>query len=45
MGLANRVVPVGRARADAELAHEIARCPQPCLRSDRPSALRRRRAR
>ena len=39
MGLANRVVPVGRARAEAEsLAHAIARFPQVCLRADRRSA-------
>ncbi|MGW1894684.1 crotonase/enoyl-CoA hydratase family protein [Streptomyces sp. NPDC002004] len=39
-GLANRVVPPGRARAEAEaLAAEIARFPQACLRSDRASAL------
>jgi enoyl-CoA hydratase len=39
MGLANRVVPAGRARAEAEkLAHEIARFPQICLRADRRSA-------
>ena len=36
MGLANRVVPDGQARAEAErLAHEIARFPQLCLRTDR----------
>lgn len=40
MGLANRVVPVGRARAEAErLAAEIADFPQSCLRSDRASVL------
>jgi len=40
MGLANRVVPAGRARAAAEqLAAEIARFPQACLRADRASAL------
>ncbi|MEU7057411.1 crotonase/enoyl-CoA hydratase family protein [Streptomyces sp. NPDC046197] len=40
MGLANRVVPVGRARARAEeLAAQIARFPQACLRSDRASLL------
>jgi enoyl-CoA hydratase len=40
MGLANRVVPVGRARAEAErLAAELARLPQACLRNDRMSAL------
>ena len=37
-GLANRVVPKGRARAEAErLAEEIARFPQVCLRADRAS--------
>ncbi len=37
-GLANRVVPRGRARAEAErLAEEIARFPQICLRADRMS--------
>lgn len=40
MGLANRVVPTGRARAAAEeLAAEIADFPQACLRSDRASVL------
>ncbi|MGI5379795.1 crotonase/enoyl-CoA hydratase family protein [Streptomyces sp. CA-251387] len=40
MGLANRVVPTGRARAEAEeLAAEIARFPQGCLRADRASVL------
>ncbi|NUV54078.1 crotonase/enoyl-CoA hydratase family protein [Streptomyces coelicolor] len=40
MGLANRVVPVGRARAEAEeLAASLARFPQACLRSDRTSVL------
>ncbi|MFZ3034640.1 MAG: crotonase/enoyl-CoA hydratase family protein [Parvibaculum sp.] len=39
MGLANRVVPKGQARAEAEkLATEIARFPQTCLRGDRMSA-------
>jgi enoyl-CoA hydratase len=39
-GLANRVVPRGHARAEAEaLAAEIARHPQACVRSDRRSAL------
>ncbi|MCX7892164.1 MAG: crotonase/enoyl-CoA hydratase family protein [Burkholderiales bacterium] len=39
IGLANRVVPAGEARAAAEaLAAEIARFPQACLRSDRASA-------
>ncbi|MFI9029819.1 crotonase/enoyl-CoA hydratase family protein [Streptomyces sp. NPDC053560] len=38
IGLANRVVPKGRARAEAEaLAAEIARFPQGCLRGDRAS--------
>ncbi|MEV0598359.1 crotonase/enoyl-CoA hydratase family protein [Streptomyces sp. NPDC050315] len=38
MGLANRVVPKGRARAEAEaLAAEITRFPQECLRGDRAS--------
>jgi len=40
MGLANRVVPTGQARARAEeLAAELARLPQLCLRNDRMSAL------
>ncbi|MGJ5756510.1 enoyl-CoA hydratase [Streptomyces puniciscabiei] len=40
MGLVNRVVPTGRARAEAEaLAAAIARFPQACLRSDRASVL------
>ncbi|MFF7728936.1 crotonase/enoyl-CoA hydratase family protein [Streptomyces sp. NPDC008001] len=40
MGLANRVVPTGTARAAAEqLAAEIARFPQDCLRGDRASVL------
>jgi len=39
-GLANRVVPAGAARAAAEqLAHELARFPQRCMRADRASAL------
>lgn len=39
MGLANRVVPHGQARAAAEaLAHELASLPQVCLRHDRLSA-------
>ncbi|HUT47802.1 MAG TPA: crotonase/enoyl-CoA hydratase family protein [Alphaproteobacteria bacterium] len=39
MGLVNRVVPNGEARAAAEaLAAEIARFPQICMRSDRMSA-------
>jgi enoyl-CoA hydratase len=38
-GLANRVVPVGEARASAErLAAELARFPQICLRADRLSS-------
>ncbi|MFF4117310.1 crotonase/enoyl-CoA hydratase family protein [Streptomyces sp. NPDC001714] len=40
MGLANRVVPAGRAREAAEeLAASIAAFPQACLRSDRASVL------
>ena len=40
IGLANRVVPHGMARAAAEaLAAELAEFPQGCLRSDRLSAL------
>lgn len=40
MGLANRLVPPGRAlEAALELAAELARFPQRCLRSDRASAL------
>lgn len=40
MGLANRVVPAGHARAEAEeLAAAIARFPQGCLRADRASVL------
>lgn len=39
MGLANRVVPAGQARAAAEeLAAGLAEFPQACLRSDRASA-------
>lgn len=39
MGLVNRVVPAGTARAGAvALAHEIAALPPVCLRSDRRSA-------
>ncbi len=39
MGLANRVVPHGQSRAAAEdLARQIAKFPQACLRSDRVSA-------
>ncbi len=38
MGLANRVVPKGHAREQAEkLAQEIARFPQTCMRGDRSS--------
>lgn len=40
MGLLNRVVPKGTARAAAEqLAAEIARFPQVCMRQDRMSAI------
>ncbi|MFB7667989.1 crotonase/enoyl-CoA hydratase family protein [Kitasatospora sp. NPDC056138] len=40
IGLANRVVPIGRERAAAEeLAAELARFPQTCLRHDRLSLL------
>ncbi len=40
IGLVNRVVEVGQARAAAEgLAHELARLPQACLRGDRASLL------
>ena len=40
VGLANRVVPPGRARAAAvALAHDLAALPQTCLRHDRLSAL------
>ncbi|WP_176562048.1 crotonase/enoyl-CoA hydratase family protein [Mycolicibacterium palauense] len=40
IGLANRVVAIGRAREKAEeLAAELAQLPQLCLRSDRLSAL------
>jgi enoyl-CoA hydratase len=39
MGVANRLVPHGQALAAAvELAHQLARFPQRCLRSDRLSA-------
>ena len=39
IGLANRVVPKGQARAAAEsLAHELAAHPQICMREDRLSA-------
>jgi enoyl-CoA hydratase len=41
IGLANRVVPTGQARQAAEeLAAELARSPQGCMRADRLSALR-----
>ncbi|MFB1295575.1 crotonase/enoyl-CoA hydratase family protein [Mycobacterium sp. pW049] len=40
IGLANRVVPTGQARAKAEeLAAELAALPQQCMRSDRMSVL------
>ncbi|MGB8651264.1 MAG: crotonase/enoyl-CoA hydratase family protein [Mycobacteriales bacterium] len=40
LGLANRVVPAGEARAAAvALAHELAALPQLCLRQDRASLL------
>lgn len=40
-GLANRVVPTGQARqAAVDLAKEIARFPQLCMRTDRMSAFR-----
>jgi enoyl-CoA hydratase len=40
IGLANRVVPSGRARAEAEaLAAQLAAFPQTCLRQDRLSVL------
>ena len=40
MGLANRVVPKGQARRRAEeLAAELAKLPQQCMRSDRLSML------
>lgn len=40
IGLANRVVPKGQARRHAEeLAAELAKLPQQCLRADRLSAL------
>jgi enoyl-CoA hydratase len=41
IGLANRLVPAGEARAAAvALAHELAALPQTCLRQDRASVLR-----
>ena len=40
IGLANRIVPNGQTRSAAEeLAHELARFPQTCMRGDRLSAL------
>jgi enoyl-CoA hydratase len=40
IGLANRLVPAGRAvTAAQELAAELARLPQACMRSDRLSVL------
>jgi enoyl-CoA hydratase len=40
IGLANRVVPDGRSRGAAEeLAHQLARFPQTCMREDRLSVL------
>ena len=40
IGLANRVVPVGRARSEAEaLAAQLALLPQTCLREDRLSLM------
>jgi enoyl-CoA hydratase len=40
MGLANRVVPNGSSRDEAEsLARELARFPQTCMREDRLSLL------
>jgi enoyl-CoA hydratase len=40
IGLANRVVPTGQARAKAEeLAAELAALPQLCMRADRQSAM------
>jgi len=39
MGLVNRMVPKGTARAEAEkLAAELSRLPQTCMRHDRISA-------
>jgi len=41
MGLANRIVPAGQARAAAEqLAHELAALPQACMLADRASSYR-----
>lgn len=40
VGLANRVVPKGEARTEAErIAHDIAAFPQTCMRNDRLSAI------
>lgn len=40
MGLANRVVPSGRAREEAiDIARQIAAFPQNCMKSDRQSAI------
>ncbi len=40
MGLANRVVPVGKSlEAALEIARDIARFPQQCMRNDRRSAI------
>src|SRR5213082_1901491 len=40
MGLANRVVPKGSSRGEAEeLARQLAAFPQPCMREDRLSLL------
>ena len=40
IGLVNRVVPVGRARSEAEaLAAQLALLPQTCLREDRLSVI------
>jgi enoyl-CoA hydratase len=40
IGLANRIVEPGEARAAAvALAHQLARFPQRCMRSDRLSAI------
>ncbi len=41
IGLANRVVPAGAARAEAEtLAHQLASFPQNCMNADRASVYR-----
>ena len=41
IGLANRLVPKGEARAHAvALAHDLAQFPQACIRNDKRSALR-----